>query len=194
MNSFLRRRCAYRYHAGQLCRYYVDDPEEELCYYHRNEVEKDRDDFYSNTTYADISEGSYRLIDSYSIGYRLSNKERMEDIHFKIKVKGPAASIELFHSLVGYVDSDYPYNPWRLTKDKVMRCTQCGGYVWNRCMLSEKDINAAAKQCGVVAKIKKFLPKWRCTNTTLVEATELNEPSNTDNEDTVEIVVVGGEA
>jgi hypothetical protein len=84
-------------------------------------------------------------------------------VHVVIKVaRGTQADVRRFHVLCHECDPDWPYVGMIGQVNKFRECAICGGREYERPRLTPLDIKAAAKQCGVKAKVLVYRDKAKC--------------------------------
>lgn len=89
--------------------------------------------------------------------------------HIILKLKGNTSRIDLLNRVLRYLDADWPMGdgcPRNGQPKRYEVCDKCGGFVYNRPMFNEADIKAAAHQCGVGLKIKKWILGEQCSSST----------------------------
>jgi hypothetical protein len=83
-------------------------------------------------------------------------------VHVRLKVRGPADAVELFHMVIEDLDTCYPYKLNISRYASVQECPQCGGRRWYGPRVMAQDLKAAARQCGVKVKIIRFAMEDKC--------------------------------
>ncbi len=85
------------------------------------------------------------------------------DVHLTVEIlHGPMLSVPLMHHVLYRCDPDWPYcgpfgEQWRFRV-----CAKCGGRIYRNPRLVPEDIKAAARQCGVKLKVRRYAPKGKC--------------------------------
>lgn len=95
--------------------------------------------------------------------------------HLCLRLKGDPKRIEVFHAVMWGMESDWPWKPTGQTKrpfttlgythtysPSIRVCDDCHGVVICNPRINASDIKAAAKQCGIKAKIDKFSEAIHC--------------------------------
>lgn len=67
-------------------------------------------------------------------------------IHLKMTVSGDPIAIDVFYAILHEVDIDFPIDPLGSNNDAIPFCTKCGGIVWEKCILGQREISRAAAQ------------------------------------------------
>jgi hypothetical protein len=67
-------------------------------------------------------------------------------MHLKMTVTGDEMAKDLFYILLHEADPDFPIDPMRRAGATVPVCSNCGGMVWEKCVLGTREILRAAEQ------------------------------------------------
>lgn len=93
----------------------------------------------------------------------LKKRYVMENMHFRLALRGTRDEIDLFHAVVHTMDHDYPLDPFRKRKDSPAVCAKCQCTIWEACILTPGDLKKAAKQCGIYVKVQQYVTEEKCT-------------------------------
>ena len=83
--------------------------------------------------------------------------------HICLRAKGDQKRVELFHAVMVKCDADWPFRSFR-QGSRTRICEKCKGGVVTNPRFGPEDIKAAAKQCGIVAKVDRFFHEENCYN------------------------------
>jgi hypothetical protein len=81
-------------------------------------------------------------------------------IHLNISIiGGDSEDIEKFHTMLGWLDADWPYHH---EVRSLQTCTKCGGVVYKNPLVAPQDIKLAGRLHNVTVKINRYCQDTVC--------------------------------